>query len=77
MTEYAYTILLIPDPDSSGYAVEVPALPGCFTQGSTRAEALSRAEEAIAVHLAGLVADGEPIPPQRRSPELALVTGST
>jgi antitoxin HicB len=77
MTEYAFTILLHPDPDSNGYAVEVPALPGCFTQGSTRDEALSRAYEAITVHIAGLVADGEPIPVERERPELATVTVSS
>ena len=74
MTEYAYTILLHRDPDSGGYAVEVPALPGCFTQGSTRDEAMSRAYEAITVHLAGLAADGEPIPVEHEHPELATVT---
>jgi len=77
MTEYAYTIPLHPDPDSGGDAVEVTALPGCFTQGSTRDEALSRAHEAIAVNLAGLVADGEPIPVERERPELATVTFSS
>jgi len=76
VAEYAYTIVLHPDPDSGGYAVEVPALPGCFTQGRTHAEALARAEEAIAVHLAGLVADGEPIPVERERPELATITVS-
>ena len=68
MTVYAYTLVLHPDPASGAYAVEVPALPGCFTQGSTHAEALERAEEAIAAHLAGLVADGEPIPVERERP---------
>ncbi len=77
MTDYAYTIVLHRDPDSLGYAVEVPALPGCFTQGSTHAEALSRAREAIETHLAGLLADGEPIPVERQRPELATVTVSS
>jgi predicted RNase H-like HicB family nuclease len=58
---------------TGGYGVEVPALPGCFTQGRTREEALERAREAIATHLAGLVADGEPIPIEQQRPELATV----
>ena len=66
MPEYQYTIVLHPDAASGGYGVEVPALPGCFTQGHTR-------EEAIGAHLAGLVADGEPIPVERQRPELATV----
>ena len=34
--------------DKSGYFVaEVPALPGCFSQGKTRKEALTNIKEAI------------------------------
>lgn len=33
------------------WVVTVPALPGCFTQGDTREEALANAKEAIALHL--------------------------
>ena len=34
--------------DESGYfVVEVPALPGCFSQGKTREEALTNIREAI------------------------------
>lgn len=73
MSEYQYTIVLHPDPTTGGYGVEVPTLPGCFTQGHTREEALARAQEAIAAHLAGLVADGEPIPVEQQRPELATV----
>jgi predicted RNase H-like HicB family nuclease len=73
MPEYQYTIVLHPDAASGGYGVEVPALPGCFTQGHTREEALERAQEAIAAHLAGLVADGESIPIEQQRPELAIV----
>ena len=40
----------------------VPALPGCFTRGSTIDECRERAVEAIEVHIAGLRADGEPVP---------------
>ena len=33
------------------WVVTVPALPGCFTQGDTRDEALLNAKEAIQLHL--------------------------
>ena len=56
-----YTIVLEPE-EAGGFMVAVPALPGCFTQGATREECRERAAEAIAVHIAGLEADGEPIP---------------
>jgi predicted RNase H-like HicB family nuclease len=45
------------------FVAEVPALPGCVTQGSTREEAVENAQEAIAVYLESLKAHGEPIPP--------------
>ncbi|MEA2526014.1 MAG: antitoxin HicB [Thermomicrobiales bacterium] len=57
-----YTVLLEWDPEGPGYAVTVPALPGCFTQGATVPEALERAREAIAGHVAALAEIGEPIP---------------
>jgi len=68
-----YTIVLEPE-EEGGYAVTVPALPGCFTQGSTFDEAMERAAEAISVHIAGLRADGEPVPEERARPQLGTVT---
>lgn len=52
----------------------VPALPGCFTRGSTIEECRERAVEAIEVHIAGLQADGEPIPEEVAAPQLLAVT---
>jgi predicted RNase H-like HicB family nuclease len=34
-----------------GYSVSVPALPGCFSQGETREEALSNLREAVELWL--------------------------
>lgn len=45
------------------FVVHVPALPGCITQGATRAEALANAREAIAAYLESLERHGEPVPP--------------
>jgi predicted RNase H-like HicB family nuclease len=60
---YKYTILIHPaDPDETGYWVEVPALPGCFTQGQTIEECLERAPEAITGHLQSLIDLHQPIP---------------
>ena len=66
-----YTVLLLPD--AGGDAVEVPALPGCFTQGATRAAALANAREAIRVHIRGLEQDGEPVPVETERPATELV----
>ena len=59
---------------SRGGRVTVPALPGCFTRGSTVEECRERAVEAIEVHIAGLQADGEPAPEEVGAPQLLAVT---
>jgi predicted RNase H-like HicB family nuclease len=40
----------------------VPDLPGCITTGRTTEEIEHNIREAIALHLEGLMEDGEPIP---------------
>ncbi len=45
------------------YIVDVPALPGCHTFGSTLEEALANAREAIELVILTLKDRGEPIPP--------------
>ncbi len=73
MKKRTYSIGLEPE-EGGGYAVSVPALPGCFTQGLTVEEAMKNAEEAISVHIAGLEADGEPVPEEHEPPRLVTVT---
>ena len=68
-----YTIVAEPDEDG-GFFVVVPALPGCFTRGRTIEECRERAVEAIEVHIAGLRADGEPVPEEVGTPQLLAVT---
>jgi len=55
---------VIIDQDEDGlFVAQVPSLPGCITQGSTRQEAVSNAQEAIAAYLESLSERDEPIPP--------------
>jgi predicted RNase H-like HicB family nuclease len=56
-----YTVVLQRENDG-GYVAIVPALPGCVSQGDTRAEALKNIEEAIEIYLEDVKAAGEPIP---------------
>lgn len=63
-----YTIILQPeaDPDFEGYSnASLPALPGCFSYGATRQEALHTIKEAIELYLEDLEAAGEPVPDER------------
>jgi antitoxin HicB len=73
MTRYRYTVILAPDAESDGYVVEVPALPGCVTQGETVEEALAMAQNAISMWIRDMAADGEPVPVEREAPRLATV----
>lgn len=41
------TVLLSPDPETGGYAVIVPSMPGALTQGEDRDDALRNAAEVI------------------------------
>lgn len=44
------------------YGVVVPDLPGCFSAGDTLDEAIANAQEAILLHLEGLLDDSKAIP---------------
>jgi predicted RNase H-like HicB family nuclease len=57
-----YRVLIEQDEDGV-FVAEVPSLPGCISQGDTRAEALANIREAIGVYLESLEAHGEPVPP--------------
>jgi predicted RNase H-like HicB family nuclease len=47
----------------SNFSAYVPDLPGCVATGATAEETEQAIREAIAFHLEGLRADGDPIPP--------------
>lgn len=57
-----YRVLIEQDEDGA-YVAQVPALPGCISQGSTRDEALANIREAVAAYLESLKAHNEPVPP--------------
>lgn len=57
-----FTVVLDYDPQEDVYNVSVPSLPGCFTWGKTKAEALRNAKDAIEVFIDVLAEYGDPIP---------------
>jgi predicted RNase H-like HicB family nuclease len=57
-----YTVILEPDDEGKGFTVEVPALPGCITEGDNIEDALSNAKEAIELFIETLKEIGKPIP---------------
>jgi predicted RNase H-like HicB family nuclease len=56
-----YTVI-VHNAEEGGYWVEVPLLPGCYSQGETIDEALSNVREAIEVHIQALKDDGQDVP---------------
>ncbi len=56
-----YRVVIEPDEDGV-FVAECPALPGCISQGKTRAEALANIKDAMSGYLASLKKHGEPAP---------------
>ncbi len=69
----SYSIILIPDPDEGGYTVEVPALPGCITEGDTLEEAIAMAREAIECWIASAKKHGETVPEETTRPGIVTI----
>ncbi len=68
-----YTVILEFDPEAGSYAVTVPALPGCTSEGRTIDEALANVKEAIAGHIATLESLGAHVPEE---PAAAIVVAT-
>ena len=60
MTRYSVRIYWSDEDDV--YIAEVPELPGCVTHGSTRAEAVANAEEAMELWIEVAREFGDPVP---------------
>ncbi|REJ97769.1 MAG: type II toxin-antitoxin system HicB family antitoxin [Planctomycetota bacterium] len=46
-------VVIYPDREDGGWVAEVPSLPGCITQGDTRADVLRNARDAIETWIDG------------------------
>lgn len=55
----------------SDFGVSFPDFPGCVTAGRSLDEACRRAPEALALHIAGMLEDGEKIPKPSKIDDLA------
>ena len=65
MESIRYTVHVHPAAEG-GYWAEVPALPGCFSQGDSLEEVTAQVREAMECHLSSLVRDGLPFPVEKR-----------
>lgn len=57
-----FTVLVSKSPNDQGYWAMVPALPGCFSAGDTFEEAQKNVEEAIVLHIEGILEEGGEMP---------------
>lgn len=69
-------IALIRKEADSDFGVEFPDMPGCVTAGSTLDEAAAMAREALALHLEGLVEEGEAVPEASSLEEVTILAAS-
>jgi len=65
-----YIAYLHKDRDSD-YGVSFPDFPGCITAGKTLDEASRLAPEALALHIAGMIEDGDPVPEPSKLEDVA------
>ncbi len=54
------------DGPEDGWDVIFPDFPGCVSQGETAQEAMENAVEALALHIEGMVAEGQELPAPSR-----------
>jgi antitoxin HicB len=59
---YSFHIVIEKDEKGKGYSARCPALPGCFSNGRSRAAARRSMREAVKLQVATLLEHGEPVP---------------
>ncbi|MFY8209490.1 MAG: type II toxin-antitoxin system HicB family antitoxin [Caulobacter sp.] len=70
-----YIALIHKDADSA-FGVSFPDLPGCISVGETLEEARANAEEALALHVEGMIEDGETLPAPSALDEVMAAPGN-
>ena len=63
--DYEIVIRPLTEAEGGGFGAVVPELPGCMSDGETRAEALANVEDAIATRIYCARKAGEAIPEPR------------
>lgn len=70
-----YTVVLEREADG-GYVATAPVLPGCFSQGDDRQEALANIREAIELYVEDCRLAGDPVPEEDSVEYVELLTGT-
>jgi predicted RNase H-like HicB family nuclease len=75
MTSYEYLIVVHPDETDGGFWTEVPALPGCGSQGETEDEAIAMTRDAIQGFIESMRKHGE-TPPADTTKALKVIVAA-
>jgi predicted RNase H-like HicB family nuclease len=70
-----YPILIEEGTKAEAFGVVVPDLPGCFSAGDTRDEAVEAAKEAMAAWIDAALDQGTPVPPPSSLEEIRKLRG--
>ena len=70
-----YTAVLEREADG-GFVVSVPVLPGCVSQGNSRAAALANIQEAVELYIEDCRLSGDPVPEGDSLEYVELKTGT-
>ncbi len=70
-----YTVILEQESDG-GYVANIPALPGCVSQGDTREEVMANILEAAEVYIEDCIQAGDPVPTEAGKEYIELETGA-
>ncbi len=60
MNKYNFSVVI--EKDSDGYYAMCPDLQGCYTQGDTYEEVIANIRDAIRLHVADRISNGELLP---------------
>lgn len=66
MRFYSFQIVIEKEAEDEGYFAYSPTVPGCFSNGKTIEETRRNMREAIELHMASLLARGQPVPQDDR-----------
>ena len=66
-------VVLYPDHEDGGWIAEVPSLPGCFSQGDTKEEAVENIRDAIETWIEGAREMGMTVPDETFEIEVCVV----
>jgi predicted RNase H-like HicB family nuclease len=68
-----HRFLIVIEKAGKNYSAYSPDLPGCIATGKTREETEERMQEAIGMHIRGLIEDGMPVPESHSSATFVAV----